>query len=140
MRRRWRAAVGCAAMIGLLGITPGWAQAPVGVAGPAAPTPPMMDLMVPDSAHVTLVSPAGIDLHAGMVLAVHQVVDRAAIVTTYTPIKAETKEFQAQGDATLFLPNGIQLEIHQAQIRIVPSGPGGGHRVLITPLATAAAK
>jgi hypothetical protein len=63
---------------------------------------------------------------------------RGGLITEYTPLDDKTETFQAPGSTTLLLPNGIILKLHQAGVKIVPSGTMGGRRILITPLATAA--
>src|SRR5713226_6971251 len=108
MNRSWRVIACSSVILALLGPARTWGQ----THGPDKPLPPLVELVVPPVARGELVLPAGVDIQGEMVVAVHEVVDRAGIVTTYAPINARTGEFQARGDATLFLPRGIQLSIH----------------------------
>jgi hypothetical protein len=47
---------------------------------------------------------------------------------------ARTREMQTSGNAVIRLPNGVQLRVRQAHVKLLPADIEGDQRVLITPL------
>jgi hypothetical protein len=49
-------------------------------------------------------------------------------------LDASTGEVQTSGDAFIRLPNGVQLRVRQAHLKLLRRDAAGDQRVLITPL------
>jgi hypothetical protein len=125
-----------------LGLGRTWGQSQSGSAVRLQRGEPLVELVLPPPGHTGGVGPGG-SAEPGVIL-LGKIVgvdrERGGLITQYTPTNEKTGNIQSPDSATLLLPNGIVLKLHQAGVKIVPMGTTGGHRFLITPLPTTTPK